>query len=212
MATKTNLVPWNSRTIKQGQKYGRLTIISTHKASGTYKYYAFCDCDCGTKNFITRVDNLRDGRVLGCGCVHREAVTTHGRWGHPMLIVWSHMINRCYNPKDGRYSHYGARGISVCEKWKDIEQFIADMFGSYEKGLTIERINNNGNYCPENCRWATRTEQARNKSSNVNISFDGKTLCLSEWSQLIGVPYGTLWERIKILGWPPERALTTPSK
>lgn len=210
MTTSFEFEPCESKFVKPGQKYGRLMVVSTHKIPGTYRYYAKCNCDCGTINFMTRIDNLRNGRNTGCGCVQREGTTTHGRWGHPIFHVWTGMMSRCYNSNDKRYVLYGGRGITVCEKWKDINQFILDMETTYQKGLQIDRKDNDQGYSPDNCHWVTRMEQARNKSSNVNLSYDGKTLCLSEWSQITNLSYGTLWERVKILGWSAERALTTP--
>jgi len=160
---------WESPTITPGKKYGRLTILSTYYKIGTYRYYALCRCDCGTDSFLKRIDHIMGRENVGCGCTQREAVTKHGKWGHPLFRVWTAMNSRCYNKKD------------------------------------------NKGYSPDNCKWATQTEQARNKSSNIKLSHDGKTLCLSEWSQITGLSYGTLWERVKILGWNTERALTTPA-
>jgi len=202
---------WESPTITPGKKYGRLTILSTYYKIGTYRYYALCRCDCGTDSFLKRIDHIMGRENVGCGCTQREAVTKHGKWGHPLFRVWTAMNSRCYNKKDNRYANYGGRGITVCDKWKDINQFITDMEFTYRKGLQIERTDNNKGYSPDNCKWATQTEQARNKSSNIKLSHDGKTLCLSEWSQITGLSYGTLWERVKILGWNTERALTTPA-
>lgn len=206
----SNFENWESPTIKPGQKYGRLTILSTHCKIGTYRYYALCNCDCGTKNVLARIDHIRSRNNVGCGCTQREAATKHGQWGHPLFHIWQKMIYRCQNPQDKRYKYYGGRGITICDKWKGVTQFIADMESTYKKGLQIERIDNDKGYSPENCRWATQTEQARNKSSNVKLSHNNKTLCLGEWSQITGISYGTLWERFKILGWPAEKTLTTP--
>ena len=202
---------WDSPTIKPGQKYGKLTILSTHYKMGTYRYYAICDCDCGTKNYVSRIDHLRNRKNIGCGCVHKEAVTTHGRWGHPLFVTWQHMISRCHDITDKRYSYYGQRGITVCDKWKDINQFILDMEPTHKPGLQIDRIDNNKGYYPENCRWATSTEQARNKRSNVNVFHKGKTLCLAEWSEITGINRATLSDRIVKLKWSVEKALTTPA-
>lgn len=207
----SGLETWESPTIKPGQKYGKLTILSTHCKSGTYKYYAICDCDCGTKNYVSRIDHLRTRKNIGCGCAQKEAVTTHGRWNHPLFSVWTGIMSRCYNINDKRYNCYGQRGIAVCDKWKDVNQFILDMEPTYKPGLQIDRIDNNNGYFPENCRWATRTEQARNKSSNVKIYHNGKNLCLAEWSEITGINNGTLRDRILTLKWSAEKALTTPA-
>jgi hypothetical protein len=98
----------------------------------------------------------------------------------------------------------------VCKQWHNVKKFIEDMNATYKKGLQIDRINNSKGYSPGNCRWATRTEQSRNKSSNIKLTHNNQTLCLSEWSITTKIPYGTLWERVKILGWTSKRTLTTP--
>jgi hypothetical protein len=177
--------PWVSNTIKAGQKYGRLTVISTHCIEGTYRYMAYCQCDCGSKPLYIRIDALRcseskSGGAKSCGCLQRERVTTHGAWGHPIFHIWSAMMRRCYNPKDSRYSEYGGRGITVCDEWHDVNKFIDDMFPYFQQGLQIDRKDNYKGYSPDNCRWATRTQQARNKRTNVRITYRGETHCLSE--------------------------------
>lgn len=211
-----NLIDWPLNCMEPGQKYGRLTVLSTHKIKGTYRYFAKCQCDCGSEPIYVRVDALRkpEGRsrkpTRSCGCFHKEQVTTHGAWGHPIFKIWSAMMIRCNDPNNKRYPRYGGRGIAVCDRWHDVKNFIADMSKGYRKGLQIDRINNDKGYSKENCHWVTRTEQARNKSSNVLITFNGETHCLKEWSHLLGITYGTLVERVQVLGWPPEKALTQP--
>lgn len=205
-----NLVDWKSETIQPGQKYGRLTIISTHKIAGTYRYVAKCQCQCNVIKYI-RMDALRKGMTLSCGCLQKERSTKHGAWDHPLYTVWKSMMRRCYNQKDDRYNRYGGRGITVCKKWHDINIFINDMTQGYQKGLQIDRIDNDKGYSKNNCQWANRFTQAQNKSSNIKLTHDNKNLCLSEWSRITKIPYGTLWERIKVLKWSTERTLTTPS-
>jgi hypothetical protein len=208
---------WSSSIVKPGDKYIRLTVISTHKIVGTYKYYAKCQCSCGSEPFYVRIDALRqkEGKAVqptkSCGCLQRERVTKHGAWGHPLYFIWKSMMERCYDPKNQRYQYYGAQGITVCEEWKnDVNKFIADMYPTYKKGLQIDRKDNDGNYNFQNCKWSTRTEQAQNRSNTVLIAFQGKTLCLSEWSRVQNINLGTLWERINVLGWSTDKALSTP--
>ena len=120
-------------------------------------------------------------------------------------------MERCYNKKNKRYYCYGGRGITVCKHWHNVRNFIHDMEPTYKKGLQIERIDNDKGYSPNNCAWVTQTQQAQNKSSNINLTHKGQTFCLAVWSRKTGISYGTLWERVKILEWPAERALTTPA-
>jgi hypothetical protein len=120
-------------------------------------------------------------------------------------ITWYWMIHRCTNPKSPRYEDYGRRGIKVCEKWLTLEGFIEDM-GLRPEGLTLERINNDGPYELLNCKWATPAEQARNRCDNVNITFDGRTMCLEDWARTLDIPRQTIHSRIE-RGLPVEEVL-----
>lgn len=126
----------------------------------------------------------------------------------PTLQTWRAMLRRCENEKDGSYANYGGRGISVCERWQSYENFLADM-GERPDGLSIDRIDNNGNYEPDNCRWATAKEQARNTRSNVYYDYKGEQLCASEIAERAGVDPHLLASRLKN-DWPMERALSEP--
>jgi hypothetical protein len=203
------LEPHTVKTLSVGDKCGRLTVLLTGRKPGTYRYMAVCKCDCG-KQVVSRVDGLRNGTATSCGCYQRDAVTKHGRWDHPLYSVWRSMWRRCTVKLDRSYPDYGGRGITVCDQWKDIEKFIADMSPTHFDGGTLERKDFNGNYCPENCIWITHAEQASNKRSNVMITHGGITQTLEAWAEFTGITYGTLWSRIKTYGWTPERALTTP--
>ncbi|KKL81442.1 hypothetical protein LCGC14_1994720 [marine sediment metagenome] len=204
------LIPWESRLVKVGDKFNRLTVLAIGKIPKTFRYYAVCKCDCGNeKIWKVRLDGMRDGNIRSCGCLQIESAVKHGNWDHHLYPMWSHMMSRCYNEKDKRYEYYGGRGIQVCEEWHDLNNFIADISKIYKKGLQIDRIDNDGNYEPSNCRFSTPTEQSRNRSSNIKITHNGKTLCLMEWSEVTGICYGTLWDRIKVLNWSPSKALTT---
>lgn len=133
-----------------------------------------------------------------------------GGKGSPSKIyrVWRNMLNRCHNPNVPAYKNYGGRGITVCESWEKFENFLADM-GEQPVGKTLDRINNDGNYEPGNCRWATPAEQIRNRRTTTLLTFGGVTQCIADWAAEIGIGDATLRHRLKI-GWPVEKALTTP--
>jgi hypothetical protein len=134
--------------------------------------------------------------------------TMHGGRYTRLYYVWAQMIRRCHDPKHGQFKHYGARGISVCEQWRDFRNFRADM-GTPQPGMTIERIDNDLGYFPENCRWATMQEQNKNRRSTRWIEFDGKRMPMCDWAQRIGITNGGLGDRLK-RGWPLHKALTLP--
>ena len=139
-----------------------------------------------------------------------KANKTHKSNNQRLLSVWRTMLYRCENPKSNRYKNYGGRGIRVCEEWHNVDNFTnwAEAHG-YRSGLTIDRIDQNGMYCPENCRFATHEEQANNKTSNRLLEFNGETKTESEWARQIGIKASTLSFRIN-RGWSVEKALTTP--
>jgi hypothetical protein len=209
MLEKFNLTAHNTpkTTAYVGQQFGRLTVLVIGKPVGTYRYTAVCRCECGSPNIAVRLDKLTAGHTRSCGCLHAETVTKHNCHNKPLYTVWSHMMSRCYNPRDKRFSRYGGRGIKVCTQWHTPDIFILDMAPTHAPGLQIERIDNNGNYMPENCRWATHTEQQRNRSNSVMITIAGETRSLPEWCEKFNAPYHRTRERIRA-GWEPVRALT----
>lgn len=154
-----------------GQYFGRLRVIDrapTRKTpSGQYIAMFHCECRC-RKHVIVQARSLRDGKTQSCGCIHSEKVralkTSHGGSYTPLYAVFKAMHQRCENPNDHSYKWYGARGISVCDTWKDFKVFQQwALVSGYKKGLTIERKNGDGNYCPENCAWITIQEQQKNR-------------------------------------------------
>ncbi len=138
-----------------------------------------------------------------------ERSTTHGLTGTPEHAVWKTMRMRCNNPNNKSYPRYGGRGIKICERWNDFENFLADMGERPRKGLQVERINNDGDYCPENCEWNTPKVQANNRSSNRSLTYDGRTQNISQWADELGFQPSTLLMRAN-LGWDVHKILTTP--
>lgn len=124
--------------------------------------------------------------------------------------TWINMISRCKYPSHGSYKYCGARGIRVCDRWKDFSLFLADMGERPSTKHSIDRIDNDGHYEPGNCRWATRAEQHRNMRQNVNVTIDGVTKCVTDWAREYGMVPSTIMARINVMGWDPVRAVTTP--
>jgi len=199
-----------------GKKIGKLLIIG--KAPGI-KGRVVCLCDCGNTT-IKYVANIAVSKTHSCGCEVRrmcgERHYIHGgckRIQHEKLYdIWQHIRSRCENPKDKRYKNYGGRGIKICKEWKDYSVFRNDMSGGYNPGLQIDRIDNNKGYSKGNCRWATIKQQANNKTTNRFITFQGQTLTQRQWEERLGLRKGIICQRITVLGWDEERALTTPYK
>ena len=135
---------------------------------------------------------------------------THGKYKTAEYRIWSGMRDRCENPNSPGYARYGARGITVCDRWKRFENFIADMGLRPSRAHSMERKRNDLGYSPENCVWATSREQSRNRRSNINVTINGVTRCLKDWCNLLGVPYKRALQRIKYSGWSPDKALTEP--
>lgn len=165
-----------------------------------------CICDCNTRRMVSRWD-LFSGKSKSCGCLTRNK--KHGQSESRVYDVWCKMRSRCSNKKDKRFSDYGGRGITVCKRWNSFEHFLSDM-GPRPDGYQIDRINNNGNYEPKNCRWATRQENSSNKRNSHLITFDGETRTLFAWSRIVGVNHNTLDWRIK--KWGIKKAITTKKK
>lgn len=201
-----------------GMRFGKLTIIKrgTNRVSGNRKRATWvCECDCGEKKTIFAT-HLIQGRSKSCGCLQREKLiqrnTTHGLSDSRIYQIYADMKDRCYNSNSSCYKEYGGRGIEVCNKWLNSFENFYDwsMANGYKESLTIDRINVNGNYSPDNCRWSEQVEQQNNKRNNHLITYNGETKTLSEWAKELGIDRVTLSARINSYGWSVEKALTTP--
>lgn len=191
-----------------GQRFGRLSVTARH-GSTTYGQPIWeAVCDCGTTGTYYG-NSLRTGATNSCGCLQREAVKTHGRTGTREFTIWQMMRQRCTNPNQGSYESYGGRGISVCERWESsFENFIADMGEAPSKTHSLDRIDNNGPYSPENCRWATPLQQGANKRNNRRLEHDDKSMTVKEWCRELKLPKSTLLNRLNRMS--AHDALTRP--
>lgn len=203
--------------IRPGVKVGRWKAIAdTGESAGGHRYW-LCLCDCGTEKNVL-VCHLRSGRSAGCSGCKTPSRLTHGhssrRRGFKETRAyrcWSLMKARCSNPALREYPYYGGRGISVCSRWADsFEAFFEDM-GEPPDGMSIDRIDVNGNYEPSNCRWATMAQQQRNKQNTRWVKYRGERLSLADWADRTGIAYSTLKGRLNS-GWSVERALTEPRR
>jgi hypothetical protein len=197
-------------------RFGRMLVISK-SCNDHYGQAAWeCQCDCGNKS-IVRGQKLRSGHTQSCGCLgseHRKnSSTTHGhapkRSVSPTYRTWASMMSRCHNANDTGYRYYGGRGIIVCQKWHNFSNFLLDM-GEKPKDHSIDRFpDNNGNYEPGNCRWATTKQQSENKSNTLRVNVAGEIMCLSEAARITGIKYDTLRSRIFRNHWDQIRAMTS---
>lgn len=185
-------------------RYGRLQVVEVlsekRQNSNIKDRVANCVCDCGEAKTVM-IHNLISGRTKSCGCLERESRIKHGLYRHPLYSILSGMIRRCHTGKDEKeLRNYKMRGIIVCDQWRnDKVSFIEwGIENGWSKGLTIERINNDGNYEPSNCRFATYAEQSLNNRRNVRVTFEGVTKTLTEWSREWGVGFKTLQYRFKV--------------
>ena len=203
-----------------GQKYGRLIVLERDLSRGKRPTMWKCKCDCG--NIIsTQASALRNGHTKSCGCYLKDRLsqkhTTHNMSNHRLYRVWAQMKDRCFNPKSHNYMYYGERGITVCDEWKNsFESFYSWAISSGYKdnasrGLfTLDRINVDGNYEPQNCRFVDTKVQSLNKRTNHFLTFNGETKPISVWADEVGILATTIDSRINKHGWSVEKALTTP--
>ena len=184
---------WNFKDLT-GQTFNRLTVIERAENAKDGKARWRCRCSCGNEVVVVG-KYLRRGTIQSCGCLWREKVTTHGMSHTKIFGKWKTMLKRCENPKCVSYNNYGGRGIKVCERWHDFQNFYNDVshlphFG--EKGYTLDRIDNDGDYEPCNVRWADYKTQRRNTRQNVFVEYQGVEMCLTDAAKLSNINYYTL--------------------
>ena len=187
-----------------GLKFGMLTVICQIPERKCNRIHYKVKCDCGTEK-STSGCSLVSGKSVSCGCKRKMAAVTHGMSNSREYAIWHDMHRRCSDKKNKSFPFYGGRGITVCDRWNKFENFILDL--GFANGQTLERSNNDIGYCPENCLWASRLEQSRNRRSSHIIEFEGESLCISAWAERVGLKRDTLKRRI-YLGWTIHRALT----
>jgi hypothetical protein len=198
-----------------GKRFG-YWLIKEYKGLDKHSHQIYlCRCDCGNEKIVT-LGNLKTGKSTNCGCekLKKQMGNTwnkkHGMSFSREYRSWESMLNCCEKTNDKEYPMWGGRGIKVCERWHDFNNFYADM-GTRPKGMTLDRIDNNGDYEPSNCRWATAKTQSNNRRSNTLITYKGRTQTLQQWADETGICSGTISQRIRKRGWSIEKALTTPS-
>lgn len=191
-----------------GQRFGRLVVLE-RASNGSYQQTRWlCQCDCGNK-CIVQAGALKSGNSKSCGCLHRDRVTTHGQTKARLHTIWSSMKRRCNNANCKEYRWYGGKGIKVCQEWKDSYEAFRDWANThgYADNLTIDRIDGNRDYEPNNCRWITLSEQQRNKETTHLLTYKGVTKPLITWAEELGLNKYTVRGRVEY-GWTnPEEIL-----
>lgn len=187
-----------------GRVFGKLTVVNRVGNRSTWH----CVCECGNEVDVSEY-NLLHGKYKSCGCITKERLASKGFTNTKLHGVWAGMKSRCSYNKHIDYEWYQAKGITVCEEWKNSFKTFHDwaMTHGYKEGLSLERIDNNKGYCPENCRWATPKEQANNRSTNINITYNGETKTLKQWAESLGINYHCLYARVRTKGIPFEEAI-----
>jgi hypothetical protein len=206
--------------IKSGTVFGVMMVIKEVepkiRSNGHQRRHFLMKCKCG-KEHISSLEALRSGDAKSCGCLKIEKFVNylktrnykkHGMSHSREYQSWHAMMDRCRNPNRINYNKYGGVGIGVCERWYDFRNFYKDM-GSRPEGTSIDRIDNNGNYEPNNCRWATTKQQNNNLSNNVIIFYQGETMCASDWSKRLGGCESVVASRLS-RGWDIKKSVTTP--
>lgn len=203
-----------------GKRFGRRVVlgraVDRMSIDGYPIRYWKCECDCGTVSDVSE-SSLTHGKARSCGCYVSDCMrtqkTTHGGTGTRLYNIWMNMRSRTTKPSDHAWADYGGRGIKICDEWNNSFEAFRDwaLTHGYSDSLSIDRIDNDGNYEPNNCRWATILQQARNKRNTIYITYDGKTLTAREWSEITGIPVRTIKGRYHDK-WDVEKILTTPVK
>jgi len=200
-----------------GRRFGRLVVqgnpVRHRYPSGGTQLKWHCVCDCGAKTLVF-ARPLNDGSTTSCGCWLREWCSktkrTHGQSHTDVYRIWTLIKNRCYQPSSQSFKEYGARGIAMSDEWRDdFEAFRRDMGERPSSRHQIERVDNDGPYCKENCVWATQAVQANNKRNNVRLDIDGQSLTVSQWSRVSGIPFKVIFKRLS-RGWSGRDAVYLP--
>ena len=194
-----------------GVTFGKLTLTGLSEVRGKHRYVQV-SCGCGSEAKYARFDGLKSGAQVSCGC-HRDAQNAvaalthgHGRAGSarsPVYQTWSDMVQRVTNPKVVAYSCYGGRGITMQDSWKTFVNFLADMGDTWFQGAELERLDSNGNYCKDNCTWATRSEQMRNTRRSYLLRYEGATWTVKSLSAHLGISEQALSRKVKLYGGTP---------
>lgn len=179
----------------KGKKFGKLTVLEKAGVDNSRYVIWKCKCDCGNET-IVRSSHLVRGDTKSCGCIN---YTANGFSDNRIYRIWKGIISRCYNKNSTSYRRYGKKGITICNEWKNnfMSFYNWSLNNGYKDNLSIDRINNKGNYEPNNCRWATAEEQANNTSQNVFISFNGEKLTIAQWAHKIGIQPSVFHDRLK---------------
>jgi hypothetical protein len=192
-----------------GKIFGDLIVIGEYGKDRHGAYTWLCKCKCGSYTAV-RGSGLTQGRARTCGCGVKSAAQrarTHGQTNTPLYQRWQGMLARTMNSSHGHYHNYGGRGITVCDRWLRFENFSTDMKSTFSPELEIERRNVNGPYSPDNCCWATRVEQQRNRRNNHIVEWRGHQKTVQEWGEILGLKPNTIITRLR-RNWSPDRALT----
>lgn len=198
------------------QRFGKLLVVKKAYTLNKNVYWE-CLCDCGKTTFVYTY-NLIGNRIKSCGCLKLDILiqrsTKHNQRHTKLYEVWKSIKQRCFNPNNSSYHNYGGRGINICEEWKnDFMSFYNwSMKNGYKEGLTIDRINNDGNYEPSNCRWTTRLVQCNNTRVNKYVTINNETKSVADWCRHYNISYSLVHQRYKRFNWDIIKAITTPPK
>lgn len=201
-----------------GKRFERLVVIKRLEPRKGHMHW-LCKCDCGNFTEVS-TGRLNSGQTKSCGCLQKERAAenkkVHGLYYNEggkkskLYRVWSRMKERCFNPNSFAYKDYGGRGIRVCDEWLDYEPFHKwSILNNYREGFSIERVDNDGNYEPSNCKWIPISQQASNRRSVRYLTFNGQTMSVTEWGEKLDLKPTNILTRLR-RGWTVERALTTP--
>ena len=196
------------------KRFGRFTVISRAGSDKWNNSFWLCRCDCGTEKKVT-AGNLKSGNTKSCGCLCNESRYKHGCANHALYETWDNMMRRCNNPNNKDFANYGDRGIKVCGRWHNPENFLKDIESIGDKPTnrhTLDRIDNKEGYNLNNVKWSSPREQCNNKRTNVFIEYEGQSKTIAQWARVKNLHPGTLWFRLFKHNWSIHDAITTPVK